>query len=456
VKIPFALSAYKRESQSFPELRLRNMLVEAIPDEEDHVTLIPRPGLKLKTALGGASDVKAVWLQPGVFSNQTIALTGTAIYLAGVNIGTLASPATSSARFAASSTEAVFSNGGTLYRTDGVTVTRPTFLGGGTVGAVAILNSFFIATKQGTGRIYWSAVGDGTKWPALNFATAESRPDNLLDVLAINDQLALLGEESIEFWQPNPGGDQNLPFTRIDGLTYSKGVLNTGAAVLADNALIWVGNDGIVYRRGAVPQRISDHGIEEEIGKAGSANLFSFNFVGHVLLVLTLVKQTWIYDFATKQWSEASTYGFPGWLAQCGCSNGLTPVFGDRSGPNVLSINEQSLDDNGNLVERVFSAFLEKRLIIDNLNLDATGGIASEPSGDPIIVELTISRDGGFTFGPYIQTDLGKSGEYRKRAVWRRLGAYDMDALLVFRITDAAPFSVQSIHANEPIAGRGA
>lgn len=456
MKLPLALGAYRRESQAFPEIRLRNLFAETIPDDEDHVVLIARPGLKVKTALGGVSDVKAIYSQPGVFSGKTLALTGTAVYLDTVSIGTLSSAATTGARFAASNTEAVFCNSGVLYRTDGVGVTQPVFNGGGTVGSVAILNSFFVAVKQNTGRLYWSAVGDATTWPALNFAAAESRPDNLVDVLAINDQLALLGEESIEFWQPNPAGDPNLPFTRIDGLTYSKGVLNVGAACLADNTLMWVGNDGIVYRRGAVPTRISDHGIEEEIGKAGgSVTLFSFTFIGHVLLALSMPKQTWVYDFATKEWSEASTLGLVNWMAQCGCPNGLNPVFGDRTGPNVLSVNEGTLTDNGSTIERSFSAFLEQPVIADNLLMDCTGGIASEPDGSPIIVEVSISRDGGFTFGPFTQTDLGKAGEYRKRAVWRRMGAYDMDTLFLFRTTDASPFSIQSVAVNESLTGRG-
>lgn len=455
-KLPIQLSTYNRDYGFLPYLPVRNIIVEQTPGATETVVLLPRPGLSVyRTIAGGGSDVKAVWQEPGVLNGDDLCLSGSKVFRAGTSIGTLATAATAGTRFAASTSEVVFSTGGKLYRTDGLTVSQPTFPDGASVAAVGIMDNYFLAVRQGSGRLYWSAVNDGTTWPALNYAAAESRPDNLIDVVVINDQIAVIGQESIEFWQANPTGDQTLPFTRIDGLTYSKGAMNTGAAVYADNTLIWVGNDAVVYRRGAVPLRISDSGVEEQLKLAGTSYLSYFNWAGHALLLLTLPTQSFFYDFQTKLWSEVSTYGFNGWRAQTCCTNGVAPLFADSGAAQLLQLDDTQIYDAGATVERRFAALLDSDGIVDNLWLDAQGGIGSEPSGNPIIVEVSYSRDGSQTFGPWIQADLGKRGEYRKRAVWRRLGRFDYPGgVFWFRCTDAAPFVVQSIRVNEDLSGR--
>lgn len=454
MKLPVALSSYKRDAGFLPELRLRNLIVEKTPADDEGVILLPRPGLSVALALG-TSPVASLWAEPGVFGGDIIALAGTSLYRNTSVAGTLSTAATNHARFAATSQEMVFCDAGVLYHYDGVTLTTPTFPDNAGVNSVTVLDGYFFAVRENTQRFYWSAINDGSTWPALQYASAESHPGYLLDAIAINDQLVLIGQQSIEFWQANPTGDINLPFQRIDGLTFSKGALNTGAATYVDNTLVWVGNDGIVYRRGAVPLRISDHGIEEQISRSGTARLFSFVWAGHTILVLQLQSLTYFYDFETQEWTEASTVGYNGWRAWAGCSNGLNPVFGDSHTGNVLSLDETALYDVDSTVERRFTGLLPGQAEVNNLWLDAQGGIGSEPNGNPIIVEMSISRDGSQTFGPFIPSDLGKRGEYRKRAAWRRLGRYDMGAVFDFRTTDPAMFSVQSVRINEPLVGRG-
>jgi hypothetical protein len=452
MRLPIALGSYKRDAGFLPELRLRNLFPEKTPADDEGVVLLPRPGLKSSYTVDG--NVKALWTDPGMFNGDTIALAGAKLFRGSVNRGTLSSAAALDARFAGIPGELVFCNSGVLYRFDGASLSNPSFPDGAAVAAVTVLDNYFFAVRKGTRKFYWSAVADGVTWPALNFASAESHPGNLIDIIAINDHLALIGQESIEFWQANPTGDQALPFVRIDGLTYSKGALNTGAACYVDNTLVWVGNDGIVYRRGAVPQRISDHGIEEQITQAGTATLFSFAWAGHTFLVLRLPQATYFYDFETQNWVEASTISFTGWRAQCGCFNGINPVFGDSAG-HVMSLDDTAVADVDAAIERRFTALLPNQMVVDNLWLEAQGGIGSEPTGDPILVELSISRDGSQTYSAFYPSDLGKRGEYRKRAAWRRLGRYDMGAAFDFRTTDPAPFTIQSIRVNEPLAGRG-
>jgi hypothetical protein len=164
--------------------------------------------------------------------------------------------------------------------------------------------------------------------------------------------------------------------------------------------------------------------------------------------------KTLVYDFESGRWPEFSTYGRSGWRAQCGCTNGLHPVFGDSVAGNVLQLDDTALYDVNDPIERRFTA-LGPSGTYDNVRLDAQAGIGQEPGGGPILVEMATSRDGGQTFGAYQRADLGNRGEYRKRAVWRRCGLFDRGVVFDFRTTDPSPFSLQSARANEPLAGRG-
>ena len=75
-------------------------------------------------------------------------------------------------------------------------------------------------------------------------------------------------------------------------------------------------------------------------------------------------------------------------------------------------------------------------MIVDELFIDMeTGvGLASGQGSDPQAM-LTVSRDGGRTFGNELWTTIGAVGAYTARVVWRRLGLA-RDWVFRVRITD--------------------
>ncbi len=452
MQLPIALSSYNRNDGFLPELRLRNLYLEQTPASDTGIVLLPRPGLKTFATVSGAA-VQGLAAVSGTFSGDVISVASGTVSRNGATIGSASYGTTVS--FAATPTEMVFASGNTLYRTDGVSVTVPFFPDGAGVTAVTVLNSTFIAVKANSSQFYWSSVLNGRSWPALNFASAESQPDNLLDCMVVNDELVLLGESSIEYWQAT--GDLSLPFQRIEGRTHPKGVINTGAAAPIDNSLFWCGNDGIVYRSSSVPVRISDHGIEEQIVLAGSGNvkLFSFIWTGHTFAVLDLPQATYFFDVETKEWSEASTLGIKGWRVQCACMQGTRPLLGDSLSGTIYTLDDTVLSDGGRAIERRFTVMLPQRIVLAAVNLDAQAGIGTTPTGRSVAIEMSISRDGGQTYANFAQASLGMLGQYRARASWRRCGKFDFPGgILDFRTTDPAPFSVQGVFANESLGGR--
>lgn len=132
---------------------------------------------------------------------------------------------------------------------------------GGGAQSCASLSGFVLVSVAESGRFYWLEPGEVVIDP-LNFATAESQPDNIIDMLSVGDNVWMLGDGSTEVWYAT--GNALTPFAPTQGRTYARGVVE-GTAVRIKDQVVLVGTDGIVYAIGGGIKRISHHGIEEKI-----------------------------------------------------------------------------------------------------------------------------------------------------------------------------------------------
>lgn len=153
----------------------------------------------------------------------------------------------------------------------------PTLTGGGTHGLVGVpvpdglppisvgtLKAHILVAIGRTDRFYWIEPGEILIDP-LNFATAESQPDDVLNVEIVGDTAWFVGEGSTEVWYPT--GDAEAPFAPVGGRVYDRGAIE-GTVVNVKGAVILVGADYVVYAISGGPQRVSNHGIEQMIREA--------------------------------------------------------------------------------------------------------------------------------------------------------------------------------------------
>lgn len=127
--------------------------------------------------------------------------------------------------------------------------------------SVATLKSYIIVALGDTDRFYFIEPGELTI-DALNFATAESQPDDTLDVLVVGDTIMFVGESSTEVWYPT--GNSDAPFAPVSGRVYDRGAIE-GTVVNVKGTVFLVGPDNVVYAIGGSAGRVSNHGIEEMI-----------------------------------------------------------------------------------------------------------------------------------------------------------------------------------------------
>ncbi len=139
--------------------------------------------------------------------------------------------------------------------------------------SLTTLASFVLCVVSNSQRFYWIQPG-ATTIDALDFAEAESEPDETISVQRIGDSAYMIGQTSTEVWYKNTSTDLTASdFVPQQGLAFSQGAIE-GSVVPIRTQAILVAEDGIVYQIVGGPKRISTNGIEERIRLARAAGDF--------------------------------------------------------------------------------------------------------------------------------------------------------------------------------------
>ncbi len=366
--VPLGTQAYQRLASNSPEVRLVNLFMEedqsgASPDQFQR---LQRPGLTAVATFG--APVRGLYQSDNAITSTTVIVAGTKwFHHDGVNIVDIATVADDGAtvRMEATFERVGLVTAGDFHIWDGETTTLVQVRDklSATDPAIVltdlppivdvdVLNGYFILTTSG-GTFYWLVPGEASV-QALNFSTAEALPDGTSAVRRLRDDLFFFGSDSIEVWQAS--GDADATFTRATGRLIDRGILCRDSLEIFDNSLVWVGDDGIVYRMLEVPERISTYGIEERIKRrTDDPSAWVFTSYGHKFYVLRIPGEgTFGYDASTKIWSEFSTRGQDVWVPRLGIDTATGAMAGDVSGKLYRLDPTSSLDD-GQPFERLVS-----------------------------------------------------------------------------------------------------
>lgn len=441
MRLLFGLSAYSRADGRLAPVRLVNLFVEQAPTSPGGTVAIPRPGLVEHTD----AVTRAVYREDGVFGGDLFRITGTTLYRDGVSIGTIAG--SDRVEWAYTVDGLFILGGGIVYQYDGATLAATAFPDSALVSSITQMDSVVVAVRADAGTIYFRLAGD-TVWNALDFFSAERRPDPVLAVRTLGDTLFAFGSATVEQFAPT--GNFQTPFQRIGGTGLNRGIKDRDSLAQMDNTLFFVGEDDIVYRltEGA-PARMSDHGIEERIRLSATAKAFSYTWEGHTFYVLGLATETLVMDIAGG-WSSYEVEGaaFP----TVGLYDGVTTYV---AGAKLWTLQDVNTDD-GAPMERLFSAILpaEKPVLVDVIEVQLSPGTAAV-NDEPAIVAMRWSDDQGRTFTDWKEGTAGFSGQYRRRLRYRRGGMADAPGRLYeFRITDDVAVRFSDVSLNPANGGR--
>lgn len=326
------------------------------------------------------------------------------------------------------------------------------------VSSVDYVDGYFIFSQTDTDQFIISEILDGTVYDALDFASSEGLPDNIVRVLVDHREVWLFNETSTEVWVNS--GAASFPFQRQDGTFIERGCAAKFSVAKMDNSVFWLGDDKIVYRaNGYQPARISTHAIERAIEKydvVSDAIGWTYTQHGHSFYVLTFptADQTFVFDAATNLWHErkSGTDEFARWRVNCGVAAFGKIIVGDSESGKLFYLDPETYSEDGGVLQRVAMsspiASENKWLQMASLEIEFDGGqgLTTGQGSDPMCW-LSWSDDGGRTWSNEYSRALGKRGEYRTRVRWNRLGQFRQR---MFRMTysNATPFALLAANAD--------
>ena len=301
---------------------------------------------------------------------------------------------------------------------------------------VTFQDGYFIFNRTGTGQFFITALYDTTTDP-LDFATAESSPDDTVAVISFANQLWLFGTKTIEIWYNS--GNALFPFERISGAVIARGCSASYSVAKGVNALAFIGDDNIVYAVSPgtfVPQRISSYSQEANISSENGAYAFTFAEFGHEFYMLHLPNsdKTWCYDMTNGMWHERRSPRLSEFdlalevdrhLSNCYTLAYGKKMIGNRSeNGKIFFLDSTSTLDNGLTTRReAISAPVTKDqtfLKCSLFELLAEVNITTNQNPQCILYWT----DDFVSWSDGVQLPLGKIGERKKRIIARRLGRF--------------------------------
>lgn len=302
-------------------------------------------------------------------------------------------------------------------------ITDPDYPG---ADGVIYLDGYYIVWSGG--EYFVSANRDPTSWDALDFASAEKVPDDIVDGIEDHSELILFGRESGEIFYDS--GDADLAISKAQSGDFEVGIYCQGATTKSDNGVFFLGNDGIGYRlNGYTPERFTTHAIEQAIEDAADKNfrMKSWKEGGHTFVSIGSTSFTFVYDVATQLFHQRQSYGYDYWRINTLllCFNSWLSL--DSLSGKVGKLSAQTFTEFGSILRcsATSPSVAEENKLIRHANLQLvfeTGvGLPNGQGSDPKVL-IRWSDSGGRLWSDWVERSLGAMGEFGQLVAINRVG----------------------------------
>ncbi len=327
------------------------------------------------------------------------------------------------------------------------------------VSSTCYLESYNIFSTKDSIQFFISNNYDALTYPG-SFASTISSPSDIVRLFSFGGALWLFTKDSYEVWQNT--GAAAFPFELIpNSANTTRGLAAEYSLAQDNNSMYMLADDGVVYTfTNYTPQRISQHGVETAIQRyrdtVGIADAIGFTYTqrGHKFYCLTFpsAQATWVYDIAQSLWHERESFGVGRWSPNAIAEFAGEILVGDFKNGKIYSLDLETYADEEGPITRIAEGATTweegLRISHDLIRLDADMGVGlTDGQGSDPQVMMQHSDDGGNTWSPERWTSLGKKGEYKQQAVWRRNGQ-SRQRIYRFKITDPVPVVINGAYAD--------
>lgn len=419
------------------------------------------PGLKTTPFSSGSGTDRGMFVHKGVLYKVTTT-TLASVNSAGVRttLGTV--PGTSRCIFDAIGDTIIVVADDVAYTWDGSSFTTGTDVDFETPQTVTVLNNQAIYDGDDA-RFAVSDAGAPLTINGLNYATAESRADNLVRPYAFNQVVQMLCERHMEGWWNS--GTGNPPFDRLEGSVFDVGLAARYSVASNKGYMYWLGHDRNVYRMGAgAPEaNFTPKPLVREFSNfttVSDAIGFCFQFQGQEFYILKFPTENKTFAYPEGgQWFELSSTDYDDFaVAGRWRGNSYAYCYGkhliaDEDG-NILEMDEDTYTDVGDAIIRVRDSapihgglvgaagkavtLTYFRLIMET----GVGGVGTTPQ-----VMMSVSADGGRTFSTEMTGDVGVVGDYTTPVEWSGINESGDSLIVRIRTSGAFYFSIHSAAA---------
>lgn len=446
--LPLPLHSYKSDTAS--SARLVNAFAEATPEGAKGPYVLRRaPGVRPYCACG---------IGPGrglhVMAGRLFAVSGAKLYQVSISAseaGTvpgraMTSMADNGTQLAISANDRLYVYESALTQVSDPDLPSP-------LGRVQFLDNYLIGIRKDTGQFACSALADFTDWDALDFATAEGAPDNLITLEVDHRAAVLVGAETTEIWE-NASAGSGFPFTRVPNGFLELGGAAENAIGKQDNSVFWLANDR-TFRRlsGATPERVSQHHVEREwrdYSTVSDAYCVPYTLDGHLCMGVNFptANRSWVLDCTTKEWHERESHSASMWDIS-GCVAWREKIYVQRASTGEIGVLDPKTYSEWGQALRVEWAYQPiynsgngTQVHKLHMGLETGIGLESGQGARPRIM-LERSKLGGRpgTFRPISGRSLGEQGKFKTEVHWDGLGSADEH---VFRcwLSDPIPLTI--------------
>jgi hypothetical protein len=288
---------------------------------------------------------------------------------------------------------------------------------------------------------------------ALNFATAESKPDTLYRPIPLpNGQLLLCGSTSLEVW----GGlnDTGYPFSYI--ATIARGIVGPSAIAGHDDGfgkgIFLVGDDFRVsglegYAVTPISNGDIDLLIEAEPDKS-KITLSVYVSQGHGMVVVQGPAWCWEYDTTLATWHERKSHLVNYWRGFLPLAAFGVWICGDKKSGNLAIIDGLTNTEFGDplliQIETGPMGAFPSPIRINGIELYLTKGVGRATGVDPVEtdpdISISVSRDGGQNWSNPRVVKIGEQALTDQRvrsAIWGQA----QNQGVRWRLRESAPLS---------------
>jgi hypothetical protein len=449
----FCADAYSANSIYQDDQELINWMVEDDPRKEaksalgpadrGDLTLYPTPGYSMVCQLD-IGEVRGIYVIPG--GANLIAVSGSKVYKVNAawvatQIGTLTTN---------SGPVKITDNGIDVYIVDGTnryyyakatsTFAQLPSTDGAFQGADVcdIVDNYIVYNRPGTQQ--WGATDAlSPTSQALSFASKFGSSDNLVSMICDHREVWLLGEWTCEVWVDV--GAFPFPFQIIPGTSSQYGCAAKFSVARLGNSFAFMSQDVrgrniAVQTNGYQIVRISNSSVENDLDGdvISDAIGYTYQIRGHEFYVLNFptANKTWVYDASTNFWhkwlSFDSETGYSRHRSNCYTMFQGQGIIGDYANGKLYALDVAIYTEDGAPIRRLrrcphlVNDF--NRVYHNSLQIQFQPGVGLDgiQQGTDPQAMLRWSNDGGSTWSAEHWTSIGQQGQYKNRAIWRRLG----------------------------------